>query len=183
MDECIDVEIPKGDFTASRTTLDGWVGIREDCLCIAEEIIEHIVLDILSRQGFTVKVLDCKRLSVWSLRTNECDSSECGGRSVAHGDDIPCVRHCLRGCKRTCPLREGRKLLRRSGCICRGRLPLHAIRASRTKSMRLVQIRMPARSRSDLIACRQIHVQNTCSLTFILKFLYFLTFEDTARAD
>ena len=38
--------------------MDSRVGVGEDSFGVAEEIVEQVILDVLSRQGFTVEVLD-----------------------------------------------------------------------------------------------------------------------------
>lgn len=38
--------------------MDSRVGVGEDSFGVTKEIVEQVVLDVLSRQGFTVEVLD-----------------------------------------------------------------------------------------------------------------------------
>ena len=67
MKEGVDVEVAEGDLGSGGGIVDGWVGIGKDSVGVSEEAGEEVVLEVCTREGLAVLMLDGERLPVRGL--------------------------------------------------------------------------------------------------------------------
>lgn len=80
MKEGVDVEVAEGDLGSGGGIVDGWVGIGKDSVGVSKEAGEEVVLEVCTREGLAVLMLDGERLPVRGLEACGRHRTAGGGR-------------------------------------------------------------------------------------------------------